>query len=72
VVLHRTPVSRRNSTKHRTKKGYGVDMVELQFNEDELNERFLRHGFKIVSGIQFHADEAADEYGVTYVCKKVS
>ena len=72
VVLHRTPVRRRHGTQHRSKQGYGIDMVELQFNENELNEVLLAAGLKIVSGIEYHADHAADDYGVTYVCKKVS
>ncbi|MDX2024676.1 MAG: glycosyltransferase [Deltaproteobacteria bacterium] len=72
VVVHRTPVSRRQPTKHLHKQGYGVDMVELQFNETELNQLWNAAGFTLVSGIQYHADEAADEYGVTYVYKKVA
>jgi SAM-dependent methyltransferase len=72
VVAHRTPVSRRHPTKHLHKQGYGVDMVELQFNEDELNDLWNAEGFRFVSGIQYHADDAADEYAVTYVYKRVA
>jgi SAM-dependent methyltransferase len=70
IVVHRTPICRTRPTHHLRKKGYGVDMVELCFNEGELLALFAEGGFTVTSQQEFHADAARDEYGVTYVCQR--
>jgi len=70
VVAHRTPVCRARKTHHLRKKGYGVDMVELRFNEGELVSLLAESGLTVVSQQEFHADPQRDEYGVTYVCQR--
>lgn len=44
VVLHRTPVTQ-GATEFFFKKAYGVQCVELVFNESELLAEMARHGF---------------------------
>ncbi|MCB0335265.1 MAG: glycosyltransferase, partial [Bdellovibrionales bacterium] len=36
VILHRTPICKKASTQAFTKKAYGVETVELRFNEQEI------------------------------------
>jgi SAM-dependent methyltransferase len=70
VVAHRTPVCRAQKTHHLRKKGYGVDMVELCFNEDELLSLLAAAGFTVSARHEFHADPQRDEFGVTYVFQR--
>lgn len=44
VVLHRTPITQ-DATQYYFKKAYGVQVVELKFNEAELLAEMARHGF---------------------------
>jgi SAM-dependent methyltransferase len=70
VVVHRTPVCRSRQTHHLRKQGYGVDMVELCYNEGELIGLLGQAGLDVIARHEFHSDPQRDEYGVTYVCGK--
>jgi ubiquinone/menaquinone biosynthesis C-methylase UbiE len=70
VVVHRTPICRTRKTHHLRKKGYGVEMVELCYNEGELITLLAESGLSVLSSQEFHANPERDEYGVTYVCRK--
>ena len=50
VIFHRTPVIHERETTYTKKTGYGVEMVEILFNEDEL---FRENGMAII-GIKTH------------------
>ena len=70
VVAHRTPICRRRGTHHLRKKGYGVDMVELRFNEDELTSLLSAAGFPVAAHYPVDESPQRDEYTVTYVCQR--
>jgi SAM-dependent methyltransferase len=70
VVAHRIPVCRRRPTTFLKKRGYDIEMMEIVFNERELLDLFLAAGLELVDGLQYHADDAADTFGVTYVFRK--
>jgi SAM-dependent methyltransferase/predicted O-methyltransferase YrrM len=70
VVAHRTPVRRRSGTAFFKKEAYGVETVEVHFNEQELVELFVSAGCKLVQAIEYAGNEDADECDVTYVFRK--
>lgn len=70
VVAHRTPVCRKGRTRHFKKRAYGVETVELVFNESELIGLFVQAGLALSGGIEFEAAAVEDRYCVTYVFKK--
>lgn len=71
VVLHRTPVYASQPTRIFSKKAYGVEVVELCFNQAELIERFSSSGWRMVSVYQLAANPGADEYEMTYVFSRM-
>lgn len=69
VVFHRTPVVMGEPTKYFRKQAYGVETVEIHFNEDELLSIFYRHGLVL---IETHTlNEERGNANRTYVCRKV-
>lgn len=70
IVAARTPVCRRRPTRYMRKCAYGVETVELVFNEDELLREFALNGFIHAGGEEYSADPAADHYLVTYLFKR--
>jgi SAM-dependent methyltransferase len=70
VAFLRTPVCRRGPTKHLVKQAYGIDTVELIFNEDELLQLFDDQGLELNGVLQYAADETSDSYHVNYVLTK--
>jgi SAM-dependent methyltransferase len=72
VIAHRTPVCRQSDTRYIRKKAYGVETVELVFNEFELLNTFLTSGMKIVGAYEYGTDVSNDKYEITYVFEKVS
>jgi SAM-dependent methyltransferase/predicted O-methyltransferase YrrM len=70
IVLSRTPVCRKRPTQHLRKYAYGVETVELVFNEDELLREFSLCGFAVKNGIQYDANPDADQYQVTYLLQR--
>ncbi len=71
VIAHRTPVCRQSDTRYIRKKAYGVETVELVFNEFELLNTFLTSGMKIVGAYEYGTDASHDKYEVTYVFEKI-
>ena len=67
IVAARTPITRRRPTQHLKKFAYGVETVELGFNEEELIREFARNGFSLLRAIQYQGDEAADLYSTSYL-----
>ena len=51
MIFHRTPVIQMEKTTFYKKVGYGLEMVEIIFNESELIELFAKYGFGLVSSI---------------------
>jgi len=70
VIAHRTPVCRKRETQYLKKYGYGVEMVELLFNELEILAHFSAQGLRLLSQVEYDSDPAHDAYGITYVFKK--
>jgi SAM-dependent methyltransferase len=76
VVFHRTPVLNMHGPVTYTKKAYGVDTIEIHFNEQALVRLFAKHGMHLVD-INTHSVgwEAALSDVVamkTYLCEKSS
>ncbi len=72
VVVHRTPICRKQRTFHMKKEAYGIETVELCFNERELMTLFTAHDLKLHRTIEYYANEAADQYEVTWVFEKIN
>lgn len=70
VVAHRTPVCRMKPTRHLKKFAYGVETVQLAFNEAEFIREFAVNGLQLIRSIEFHSDPADDSFDVTYVFAK--
>lgn len=72
VVGHRIPLCRKRPTTYHRKFAYGVETVELVFNEEEILAAFRKEGMGPVKMTEFSADEAKDEYHATYVFERVA
>jgi 2-polyprenyl-3-methyl-5-hydroxy-6-metoxy-1,4-benzoquinol methylase len=70
VVAHRTPVCRQRPTQYFKKFAYGVETVELLFNEDEILREFTTNGLTLINQIEYFSDPAQDLYLVTYLFKR--
>lgn len=70
VVAARTPLCKRRPTQYLKKLAYGVETVELVFNEAELLQEFALNGFALDRALEYHADPAADAYVTTYLFKR--
>jgi len=66
LLLTRTPICRRQPTRFFTKKAYGVETVELIFNEAEIVEAVKQQGFVLTHYLVLEADDTHDNYTVTY------
>jgi len=76
IVFHRTPVVHTANTMLHTKQAYGVETLEIHFNEQQLVRLFSRHGLRIVDvnthGVAWNA-AAEDALAMkTYLCEKAS
>jgi len=76
VIFHRTPVLSTSGPITYTKKAYGVDTIEIHFNEQALVRLFSRHAMRVVD-VNTHSVgwEAAisDVLAMkTYLCEKVT
>jgi SAM-dependent methyltransferase len=70
VVASRTPVCKNSPTRYMKKYAYGIETVELQFNEAEFVGEFLLNGLELVDAIQYHTNPADDAYETTYLFKR--
>ena len=48
VVFHRTPVLHNVATTHYRKRAYGVETIEIHFNEEEFVGLVAKHGLRII------------------------
>lgn len=72
IVVHRTPIYLKGPTRTMAKQAYGVETVELCFNEAELLDEFARHQFHRSASIVIHANPEQDEYGISYLLRRKS
>ncbi len=70
VVAHRTPICRRRPTQYFKKFAYGVETVELRFNEKELLSEFTQNKLKPIGYFEYHSNINIDEFDVTYLFRK--
>lgn len=72
VIFHRTPVLHRNATTWYTKRAYGVETVEIHFNEQQLVSLFATHGLRVIGIATSHVGwQEADAFASkTYICEK--
>ncbi len=72
AVFHRTPVLARQETRYLTKLAYGVQTLEIHFNEAELVSLFARHGLGVIGVDSISTDwRNGDAFAIkTYLCEK--
>lgn len=70
MVAHRTLVCRQKPTQYFKKFAYGVETVELRFNETDLLSEFTRNGLKLIKSSEYYTNPNADEFEVTYLFSK--
>lgn len=71
VVAHRTPICRQRPTQCFKKLAYGVEVVEIIFNEAEILREFDVNGLKLVNTIEYYTNPHHDEFQVTYLFKRI-
>ena len=74
VVFHRTPVLQMTGPAFYTKNAYGVEMIEIHFNEQQLVRMFAAHGLPVVDVKSYLSlpEKAKTEllFYKTYLCQK--
>lgn len=72
AIFHRTPILLDEPTRHYKKQAYGVDTVEIHFNETELLALFEQHGLRLMHSLTLSEDvvDGARTAGRTYICEK--
>lgn len=70
VVAARTPICKSQPTQYLKKLAYGVETVELRFNEEDLLREFSLQGLELIQATEYFADPAADSYQATYLFKR--
>lgn len=76
VIFHRTPVVWGMPEQWFRKEAYGVETVEIHFNESEFMALLERHGLALLATHTLHedsqgADRAQGHAVRTYVCRKI-
>lgn len=73
VVFHRTPVCHIGNTLYFTKKAYGIDTLEIRFNEQEFLSKISRSGLRLLEIATLDVDwRGGDAWASkTYLCEKV-
>lgn len=72
IAVHRTPVCRLRPTQYLSKLAYGVETVEICFNEQELLHLFSHHGFTIKNSLVYTEHPDRDFYEVSYLLRRMS
>jgi ubiquinone/menaquinone biosynthesis C-methylase UbiE/MoaA/NifB/PqqE/SkfB family radical SAM enzyme len=72
VVASRTPISRTRPTRYLKKYAYGLETVELIFNEEELLREFRLNGTKLLKRVEYHTDSTNDRHEVTYLFQRTT
>jgi len=70
VIVHRTPVCRKRPTQYLKKFAYGVETVELTFNEEELLSQFKKNGLTLITSNEYYTSADKDYSEVTYLLEK--
>jgi len=75
VIFHRTPVVYGQPTRYFRKQAYGVETVEIHFEEDELLALFEKNGLALENTITLYEtrdtnDHSVGSAGRTYLCRK--
>jgi glycosyltransferase domain-containing protein len=70
VVVHRTPVCRLRPTQYLKKFAYGVETVELRFNDREILSEFVSQRLTLIRSFEYYSNVNADEFEVTYLFRK--
>jgi SAM-dependent methyltransferase len=70
IVAHRTPICRIGETSYLKKFAYGVETVELVFNERELLALFAVHGFVLLQTMEYSSNQLSDRYEATYLFRR--
>lgn len=71
IIAHRTPICRQKETQFFKKYAYGVETLELRFNENEFILEFKKNGFKLINFIEYFSNPKDDIYEVSYIFKKL-
>lgn len=75
VIFHRTPVLHVGGPMAYTKKAYGIDSLEVHFNEQALVRLFTKYGMRIVDinthSIGWEAGRSDALAMKTYLCEKI-
>jgi SAM-dependent methyltransferase len=77
AIFHRTPVVLGQPTKYFRKQAYGVEAIEIHFNESQFLALLHEYGLELVETYTLHEEyDAADPQRGnairTYVCRKLS
>ena len=74
VVFHRTPVHHLSPTQYFLKKAYGIETLELSFNEQELVQLFASSNLAVIDVLTIDTGwRDSDATAVkTYLCRKLS
>jgi ubiquinone/menaquinone biosynthesis C-methylase UbiE len=72
VIAHRTPISRHRETQYFKKYAYGVETVEIRYNEKEIVSEFEKNGLKLITYYEYLSNPQEDIYEVNYVFKKIN
>lgn len=77
AIFHRTPVVTGLPHQYFHKKAYGVETVEIHFNEDQLLKMFNAHGLRLLHTFTLSQGAIAEHPGAqrydrSYVCEKVN
>ncbi len=76
VIFHRTPIVVGLPNQFFRKQAYGVETVEIHFNENELIALFHKYGLELINTFTIAQGSSVDpssefHFNRTYVCKKV-
>jgi SAM-dependent methyltransferase len=72
VILHRMPLARNKPTHYFKKYAYGVETVELVYNQNEVTREFMSHGLKLIGFYKYNALSGRDRYDASFVFEKSS
>ena len=71
MVLHRTPICKRRATQYFKKFAYGIEVVELCYQESSLMDLITRLGCRLIQRLEYQTDVERDRFEVSYVFEKV-
>ena len=73
AIFHRTPVLTGQATKHFRKLAYGVETVEIHFNEPQFLALLAQNGLEVMQTYTLHEEKhgGTGNASRTYLCRKV-